>query len=60
LHVTWLAGLARAATLLALLVLLVPRAAFRSLEHARTSPGYRVPAAVVLVPLMVAAALSFR
>jgi len=59
LHVWWLASLARAAVLIALLVLLVPRAAFRSLEQARTS-RYRVVAAVVLAPLILAAALSLR
>ena len=59
LHVGWLASLARAATLVGLLVLLAPRAAFRSLELARTS-RYRAAAAVVLVPLMIAAVLSFR
>ena len=59
LHVGWLASLARAATLVGLLVLLAPRAAFRSLELARTS-RYRAAAAVVLIPLMIAAVLSFR
>jgi len=59
LHVGWLASLARAGTLVGLLVLLAPRAAFRSLELARTS-RYRAAAAVVLVPLMIAAVLSFR
>jgi len=59
LHVGWLASLARAATLIGLLVLLAPRAAFRSLELARTA-RYRVAAAVVLIPLMIAAVLSFR
>src|SRR5882672_5234754 len=59
LHVGWLASLARAATLVGLLVLLAPRAGFRSLELARTS-RYRAVAAVVLVPLMIAAVLSFR
>jgi hypothetical protein len=59
LHVGWLASLARAGTLVGLLVLLAPRAGFRSLELARTS-RYRVAAAVVLVPLMIAAVLSFR
>src|SRR3954468_16359789 len=43
LHLSWLAQLARAATLSALAVLLVSRAAFRSLEHARTA-RYGVPA----------------
>jgi len=59
LHVSALAVLARAAVLVALLVLLVPRAAFRSLEHARTA-RYRVAAAAVLVPLILAAVLSIR
>jgi hypothetical protein len=57
LNVSWLAWVARAATLLALLILLAPRAVFRSLDHARTA-RYGVAAAVVLVPLMIAAALS--
>lgn len=59
LHLHWLAQAARALTLLGLLVLLVPRAVFRSLEHARTA-RYRVPAAAVLAPLLVAAVLSWR
>ena len=59
LHLSWFAQLARAATLVCLAVVLVPRAVFRSLEHAR-SARYRVPAAVVLVPLLLAAVLSFR
>ena len=58
-HLHWLAEAARALTLLGLLVLLVPRAVFRSLEHARTA-RYRVPAAAVLAPLLVAAVLSWR
>ena len=59
LHVGALAVLTRVALLVALLVLLVPRAALRSLEHARTA-RYRVAAAVVLAPLILAAVLSFR
>lgn len=59
LHVSWLAWLARTVTLLGLVVLLAPHAVFRSVEHARTS-RYRVPATIILVPLMLAAALSFR
>ncbi|MGZ6125248.1 MAG: hypothetical protein ACXWLR_09835 [Myxococcales bacterium] len=59
LHLSWFAQLARAATLVGLAALLVPRAVFRSLEHARTAK-YRIPAAVVLVPLLVAAVLSWR
>jgi hypothetical protein len=59
LHLSWLAQLARAATLAALAVLLVPRVVFRSLEHAR-SARYRVPAAIVLLPLLIAAVLSWR
>jgi hypothetical protein len=59
LHVSWLAWLARAATLLALLILIVPRAVVRSLDHARTARA-RVAAVVVLLPLMIAAAASLR
>jgi hypothetical protein len=59
LHLSWLAQLARFLTLLSLLAVLAPRAVFRSLEHARTS-RYRVPAAVVLVPLLLAAAFAWR
>jgi len=58
-HVFWLAWLARAVTLIGLLVLLAPRAVFRSLEHGPTA-RYRIPAAVVLLPLILAAALSLR
>ncbi|HTO98521.1 MAG TPA: hypothetical protein VMK66_15840 [Myxococcales bacterium] len=59
LHLSWLGHLARAAVLTGLAVLLVPRAVFRSLEHARTA-RFRLPAAVVLAPLLVAALLSLR
>jgi hypothetical protein len=59
LHLSWLSQLARAFTLVGLAALLVPRAVFRSLEHARTA-RYRVPAAIVLAPLLLAAVLSFR
>lgn len=59
LHLHWLGELARALTLVGILVLLVPRAVFRSLEHSRTARS-RVPAAVVLAPLLVAAVLSWR
>jgi len=59
LHVSWVAQLGRFAALLAILALLAPRAVFRSLEHARAAP-YRIPAAVVLVPLLLAAAFAWR
>jgi hypothetical protein len=59
LHLSWLGHLARAATLTGLVMLFVPRAVFRSLEHARTA-RFRVPGAVVLAPLLVAAILSLR
>ena len=59
LHLSWLSQLARFLTLLALLGVLAPRAVFRSLEHARTA-RYRVRAAVVLVPLLLAAAFAWR
>jgi hypothetical protein len=59
LHLSWPGHLARAATLTGLVMLFVPRAVFRYLEHARTA-RFRVPAAVVLAPLLVAAILSLR
>ena len=59
LHLHWFSELLRAATLAGLFVLLVPRAVFRSLEHAPIA-RYRVPAAAVLGPLLVAAVLSWR
>jgi hypothetical protein len=59
LHVSWLGHLARALVLVAALVVLVPRAAFRSLEHARTA-RHRLAAAVVLLPLLIAAVASWR
>jgi hypothetical protein len=59
LHVSWIAWLARTVILLGLLALLAPHAVFRSIEHARTS-RHRIPATVILLPLMLAAALSFR
>jgi hypothetical protein len=59
LHVSWIAWLARAVTLTGLLSLLAPRAVFRSLEHAPVA-RYRIPAAVVLLPLILAAAISLR
>jgi hypothetical protein len=59
LHVSWIAWLARTVILLGLLALLAPHAVFRSVEHARTS-RHRIPATVILLPLMLAAALSFR
>jgi hypothetical protein len=58
-HLSWLAHFLRALVLLALLVAMVPRAVFRSLEHERTAP-YRIVAAVVLLPLLIAAVLSWR
>ena len=59
LHVSWLGHLARALVLVAVLVVLVPRAAFRSLEHERTA-RYRIAAAVILLPLLIAAVASWR
>src|ERR1700682_2904272 len=59
LHVSWIAWLARTVTLLGLLALLAPHAVFRSVEHARTS-RYRIPVTGILLPLMLAATLSFR
>jgi len=59
LHLSWLAHFLRALILLAVLVVLVPRAVFRSLEHERAAP-YRIAAAVVLLPLLIAALLSWR
>ena len=59
LHLRWPGALAGYAALAGILALMVPRAAFRSLEHARTA-RHLVPAAVVLVPLLAAAALSLR
>jgi len=59
LHVHWLSAFARALVHTGLALVLVPRAVFRSLEHARTA-RYRVPAAAVLAPLLVAAVLSWR
>ena len=59
LHVFWLAQLARFCTVLGLLAVLAPRAVFRSLEHARGA-RWRAPAAVVLLPLLLAAVFSWR
>ena len=59
LHLSWLAHFLRALILLAVLVVLVPRAVFRSLEHEPAAP-YRIAAAVVLLPLLIAALLSWR
>ena len=59
LHVSWLAQLARFCTVLGLLAVLAPRAVFRSLEHARGA-RWRAPAAVVLLPLLLAAVFSWR
>ncbi len=59
LHLHWLGQLAGLAVLAGVLALLVPRAAVRSLEHARTA-RYGVAAAVVLLPLVAAAVLSLR
>jgi hypothetical protein len=58
-HLSWLAHFLRALVLLAVLVAMVPRAVFRSLEHERTAP-YRIAAALVLLPLLIAAVLSWR
>jgi hypothetical protein len=58
-HLSWLAHLLRALILLAVLVVLLPRAAFRSVERERTAP-YRIAAAVILLPLLLAAVLSWR
>jgi hypothetical protein len=62
LHAGWLSALARAATLVGLLVFLAPRAVFRSLEHAadRRRIALGLLSAVLLLPLMVAAVLSLR
>jgi hypothetical protein len=61
-HAWWLAHLARALALTGLLVLLTPRAVFRSLEHAsgRRRVAMGTLAAALLVPLMVAAVASWR
>jgi hypothetical protein len=62
LHAGWLSALARVLVLAGLLVFLAPRAVFRALE-ASSGPG-RVGrgllAAALLLPLMVAAVLSYR
>jgi hypothetical protein len=62
LHAGWLSALLRVLSLAGLLVFLAPRAVFRSLEHAaaRRRIGLGLLAAALLVPLMVAAALSIR
>lgn len=62
LHAGWLSALARAVSLAGLLVFLAPRAVFRSLEHAAGPRriALELLAAVLLVPLMVAAVLSIR
>jgi hypothetical protein len=59
-HASWLAHLTRAATLAGLVVLIAPRAVFRSLEHAsaRRRIATGALALLVLVPLMLAAAVS--
>jgi hypothetical protein len=61
-HVWWLAHVVRAAALAGLAVLLLPRAVFRSLELAggRRRAVIDVAAAVVLLPLMIAAVASLR
>ncbi len=59
LHFAAVGFTAGALTLLSLLILLVPRAAFRSLEHASSQrTAIRVIGLVVLVPLAVAAVVS--
>jgi hypothetical protein len=62
LHLGWLAALARALVLAALLVFLAPRAVFRSLEDSSQPRriGAGLLAAALLLPLMVAAVLSYR
>jgi hypothetical protein len=58
LHASWLSHLLAIGTLLALLLLLVPRAAFRALEHADAKGraiSVGVFGTVVLLPLMLAA-----
>jgi hypothetical protein len=62
LHLGWLSALARPLTLVGLLVFLAPRAVFRSLEHAagRRRIALGLLAAVLLLPLVVAAVLSYR
>ncbi|HZX96808.1 MAG TPA: hypothetical protein VFE90_19975 [Myxococcales bacterium] len=62
LHLGWFSWLLRTAVLLAMLILLTPRAVFRSLEHTagRRRAAFSVLAAVLLIPLMVAAVLSYR
>jgi hypothetical protein len=59
LHLSWLGHLARALVLVSVLVVFVPRAAFRSLEHARTA-RHRVAATVLLLPLLLAAVAAWR
>jgi hypothetical protein len=59
LHFSALAQLVAAAVLLSLLVLFVPRAALRSLEHADGLKRPGVVAAVVLAPLVAAAVAAF-
>ena len=62
LHLGWLAALVRALVLMGLLVFLTPRAVFRSLEDSSRPRriGSGLLAAALLVPLMVAAVLSYR
>ena len=62
LHLGWLAALVRALVLVGLLVFLTPRAVFRSLEDSSRPRriGSGLLAAALLVPLMVAAVLSYR
>jgi hypothetical protein len=59
LHLPWLGHLARALILVSALIVLLPRAVFRSLEHARTA-RHRVAAVVVLLPLLLAAVAAWR
>ena len=59
LHVAWLSQLAFAVVLFALLAVLLPRAAFRSLEHADSlRPARSALALAVLLPIALAAVLS--
>src|SRR5207237_1779731 len=58
-HLSWLAYFLRALILIAALVVLVPRAVFRSVEHERTAP-YRMAAAVLLFAFLIAPVLRWR
>jgi hypothetical protein len=60
LHLPFLAGMLAATVLFSLLVLLVPRAAFRSLEREAARPKPSRLSLVVLVPLAIAAIGALR